>query len=1300
MGTVSGSGPSVTYTAPGSLGTYRIDVIATDGKGGSAQKSIFVSNRKGNLVINSIGVDGQALDSYVYVYKQDGGSYLTCGSTGSDGAITFSLLEDIYKIKVRESNDIWVKNILVLQGNTGIVIGNDTSNEPPRINSYYPENLNLNISSNAIISFKLNASDPDWFNPQFRWYLDGVFKSALPEWTYYVSQKDIGERVVVAEVTDGQYSVYQKWNVTVKNDSTAPSSIGGFQHKAGFDWLNWTWANPSDSDFFHTEIYLDGLFLTNTSAEFFNATGLQPETNYTISTRTVDTYGNINETWVNSTATTKKAGENDWNSSVSNLKLTTALSDTYSLGEPVILNTNIKNIGETSADIRLEVRTDDGYSSSRKVTIQAGSAYTPSFNIATSGIGSYTATINIFDGIVLLESSSQTFKVIDPASLLFVEDEAESLKKTAISEFNKMAGIPASASSNVIMNFGFDVLKESVSKHLSKPADAVKNVDGSGIDDSDVSSMVEDTEKAIVDDIESSIEDSVSVSIIRQINEASGTDIPETIDIFHLKDSVSSIVFEKIKGLFEDILTGVIKDYVVKPTFTQVEEDKVILRDSDFDTYAEGSLFSLSPDSRTRVLQRFNAGRCAISSVTDSKALFTVGPYEIPCMGTFSYSVTLTEEYNKFKELDDLKGLIGTVAAALAVIGTILVLVISILGTGGTALGPLIAALPQIIGWLKTITSVLIPVTMSLVTVGMFFTVPIIAPEVSYQHDTTLDTIEDIISSESLSVSVNEMSTSSAYINSPTSTSMKIVNREPVSLNPITETMVVSPDGRIIDIKREDPYVAASSSAKITHELSTPQKPGKYQVVGMVHSGGVATSATLQEMEVDVPAISIALESDRNAYNPGEPITISANFTNNEASDISDLIYVLEVVNTSTTDADMMTLGASSSRIEDLTFTTNNEGSYIAKATLLLGLSEIAVDSIGFSVGSGEGLLIAASPDDLYASETNVTVPISIENIGTVHTSSTVNISTYDELAGFTQVYTSRMPVSLDASASDTFNISVLPDAAPGIYRTILKAENFSAESFEYTVTANGTIFTLLETDKPYYNLTEPVLINTTVNDILFSKTSAAVNLTVSEPSGTLTYPSIVGDTGFYTAQYDPAINGTYDISATSAKTGFRSYSDETFVIVGQRSILRADLPKNSIFNNDTSMIELQVKNELNKSINNAIVSLTGCGVNSTEISDYNGNISLRITPATAGSIVLKVEKGGYAAYRCSIDVVSQPNDWNPWDGPDSEGGKLITTPELQEAVYYWLNDIEVPETGETLTTERLQEIIDCWLND
>jgi len=97
-------------------------------------------------------------------------------------------------------------------------------------------------------------------------------------------------------------------------DLTPPSTIENLHPTPSSTHINWTWTNPSDPDFNHTEIYLNNIHQTNTSANFFNATSLTPNTEYTISTRTVDTSDNINTTWVNNTATTlsNENWKNEW----------------------------------------------------------------------------------------------------------------------------------------------------------------------------------------------------------------------------------------------------------------------------------------------------------------------------------------------------------------------------------------------------------------------------------------------------------------------------------------------------------------------------------------------------------------------------------------------------------------------------------------------------------------------------------------------------------------------------------------------------------------------------------------------------------------------------------------------------------------------------------------------------------------------------------------------------------------------------------------------------------------------------
>jgi hypothetical protein len=86
-----------------------------------------------------------------------------------------------------------------------------------------------------------------------------------------------------------------------------PDSITGL-HNTTFlvNNITWAWTDPADDCFDHVRVYLDGVFKANVTqgTEMYNATGLSPDTNYTLSTRTVGSDGSVNMTWVNSTART------------------------------------------------------------------------------------------------------------------------------------------------------------------------------------------------------------------------------------------------------------------------------------------------------------------------------------------------------------------------------------------------------------------------------------------------------------------------------------------------------------------------------------------------------------------------------------------------------------------------------------------------------------------------------------------------------------------------------------------------------------------------------------------------------------------------------------------------------------------------------------------------------------------------------------------------------------------------------------------------------------------------------------
>ncbi|MCX9083988.1 MAG: cohesin domain-containing protein [Candidatus Methanoperedens sp.] len=130
-------------------------------------------------------------------------------------------------------------------------------------------------------------------------------------------------------------------------EGTPPSSISNLHPTPGPTWINFTWLNPPDPDFNHTILYLNGAFLTNVPApqNYYNITGLMPDTEYEIGTHTADTSGNVNQTWVNKTARTAPLSEllsstislkSGWNLISVPIDLTTwKLGDESNVGKPI-----------------------------------------------------------------------------------------------------------------------------------------------------------------------------------------------------------------------------------------------------------------------------------------------------------------------------------------------------------------------------------------------------------------------------------------------------------------------------------------------------------------------------------------------------------------------------------------------------------------------------------------------------------------------------------------------------------------------------------------------------------------------------------------------------------------------------------------------------------------------------------------------------------------------------------------------------------------------------------------------------
>jgi len=111
-------------------------------------------------------------------------------------------------------------------------------------------------------------------------------------------------------------------------DITAPASVTNLANTTFAQTsITWTWTDPADSDFEKVMVYLDGVWKQNVTkgVQSWTATGLSPDTEYTIGTKTVDTTGNMNATMVSDPARTAPLppADNTPPASVTNLANTT-----------------------------------------------------------------------------------------------------------------------------------------------------------------------------------------------------------------------------------------------------------------------------------------------------------------------------------------------------------------------------------------------------------------------------------------------------------------------------------------------------------------------------------------------------------------------------------------------------------------------------------------------------------------------------------------------------------------------------------------------------------------------------------------------------------------------------------------------------------------------------------------------------------------------------------------------------------------------------------------------------------------
>ncbi len=274
-------------------GKLRID--GKDATIGTVVKGYIDGEERGSVVVKK---EGEYADGY-YTYLQING---TDADEGKKIIFKVNGSQTNWKeIKANEEHPFspWGVTQLNLTVTTPKIIdwyNNKTEDNTTEITVNETEAIYFNVTANMTIDV-------------WNWSVDGELEQSSSSnefvWSWGFCESGTHNVSVYGEnKTYGQTINTVVWNVTVK-DITPPASISNLTNETilpcSFQ-INFTWTNPPDCDFSHVMIYINGTFRENVTKpqNWYNATFF-PHANITISTRTVDINGNINETWVNHT---------------------------------------------------------------------------------------------------------------------------------------------------------------------------------------------------------------------------------------------------------------------------------------------------------------------------------------------------------------------------------------------------------------------------------------------------------------------------------------------------------------------------------------------------------------------------------------------------------------------------------------------------------------------------------------------------------------------------------------------------------------------------------------------------------------------------------------------------------------------------------------------------------------------------------------------------------------------------------------------------------------------------------------